>query len=143
MSEITFRRADTPDHYKMCHQLMREEQEPKQVLGFPTIMAFQDQELVGICGTHIVDDLVVAGPLILRSDKRRAFTALRLCVEYEAEMRRLGIKSFIFSAEIGSVMEEAVDRYMINMKPYAEKGSRKFYIRKIEDGQFGISPRPE
>lgn len=135
---ITYRIANTPEDFELAHTLMRNEGAPLDVLGFPTVMCFEGSELIGICGTHTDDGMIIAGPLLLRTDKRRAFTALRLADYYENTMRGLGITSFIFSAEEGSVMKEACDRYMHNMKPYAIEGDRYFYIRKLDDPQQAI-----
>jgi hypothetical protein len=137
--KIKFRRAASSADYKLAHALMRNENAPKQSLGFPTMLAFEGDKLVGILGTSIQNNMIVAGPLLLRSDKRRAFTALHLCVEYEEDLHTLGIKSYIFSAEEGGIMEEAVKRYMHGMEPYAIENGRKFYIRRLDKDQSSPS----
>ena len=138
---IEYRRASNSHDYKLCHQLMRQENIPEDKLGFPTMMAFENNELIGICATTIKNDMIIAGPLTLRSDRRRAFTALELCVKYEEDLKSLGIVSYIFSAEYGGIMQKAIDRYMHGMKPYADDGKHKFYIRRLDTDQ-SISLKP-
>lgn len=132
---IEFRRAATQQDYKLAHALMRAEKAPKQSLGFPTMLAFDGDQLVGILGTMIQRNMIVAGPLLVRSDKRRAFTALQLCVKYEEDLTSLGIRTYLFSAEEGGIMEEAVKRYMHGMEPYAVENGRKWYIRRLDQDQ--------
>lgn len=132
---IQYRRASTSYDYKLAHQLMRGEGVPEDRLGFPTMLAFENEELIGMCATTIKNNLIVAGPLTLRSDRRRAFTALELCVKYEEDLKSLGIVSYIFSAEYGGIMQKAIDRYMDGMKPYADDGKHKFYIRRLDQDQ--------
>jgi hypothetical protein len=132
---IEYRRALNSHDYKLCHELMRMENIPKDTLGFPTMMAFEDGELIGMCATTIKNEMIVAGPLTVRSDRRRAFTALQLCVKYEEDLKSLGIVSYIFSAEYGGIMQKAIDRYMHGMKPYADDGKHKFYIRRLDTDQ--------
>jgi hypothetical protein len=130
-----YRRASSSHDYKLAHQLMRAENIPEDTLGFPTMLAFEGDDLIGMCATTIKNNMIVAGPLTLRSDRRRAFTALELCVKYEEDLKALGIVSYIFSAEYGSITEKAVQRYMHGMEPYADDGQRKFYIRRLDRDQ--------
>lgn len=132
---IEYRRAANSHDYKLAHELMRREGVPKDTLGFPTMLAFEDGELIGMCATTIKNSMIVAGPLTLRSDRRRAFTALQLCVKYEEDLKSLGIISYIFSAEYGGIMQKAIDRYMAGMKPYADDGKNRFYIRRLDRDQ--------
>lgn len=131
-----YRIAKKAMDYEECYNLMREEGVPDSVsVGFPTLIASEEGKIIGFCATNVVDNMVVAGPLLLRSDRRRAFTALELCVRYEEELRRIGIVSYIFSAERGGIMEEAVKRYMHGMEPYAEDDTHKYYIRRLTQDQ--------
>lgn len=132
---IQYKRASSSYDYKLAHQLMRAEGVPEDRLGFPTMLAFENDELIGMCATTIKNNMIVAGPLTLRSDRRRAFTALELCVKYEEDLKTLGIVSYIFSAEYGGIMQKAIDRYMHGMEPYADDGKHKFYIRRLDRDQ--------
>lgn len=132
---IKYRRATERKDYAMAEALAGNEGIAYTELGFPTLLAFDGKKLIGFCTTRVVDNMVVAGPLLLKSDRKRAFTALELCVRYEEELRSLGITSYIFSAEKGSVMEEAVNRYMHGMEAYAEDEDNKFYVRRLDQDQ--------
>ena len=123
--------ASNPSHYKDAHALMRKEGMLKEVLGFPTILAYEGEELIGFIGTAIKDGMIIAGPLLIRSDMRRPITALRLVEAYENAMRNMGIKTFIFNADDDSVIHEAVRRYVPDMQPYASAMGKHFFIRRL------------
>lgn len=134
---MIFRVASNPGDYNNAHSLMQAEGIPKVRLGFPTLLAIEDGtwKLVGILGTRIEKKMVIAGPLVLRSDQRRIFTAIRLAEAYEMSMRNLGIKSFIFYGEAGGLLERAINRYYPHMEPYAVRGENKFWIWRSADGR--------
>jgi hypothetical protein len=125
--------ASTPGHYQAVHRFLREEGvEEKQHLAFPTIMAFDaDDDLVGVCGTRIVDKMILAGPLMVRTDYRRLFTILRLCEAYEAAMSQIGVSTFILSVEHGSILQRGMERYFPDEKPYATEGNYDYYAWKV------------
>jgi hypothetical protein len=75
--------------------------------------------------------MVVAGPLVLRSDRRRTFLALRLSEMYEQVMRELGMKSFILACEPGSLTHQAIQRYLPDLQPYATTEKELFYVRRL------------
>lgn len=102
--------AQNPGDYQAAHALLRQEKFTKQVLGFPTIMAWEGKELIGFCGTRIHKQMIMAGPLVVRTDRRRLFTIMRLCEAYESAMGNLGITTFIIGAEIGSILSRGIQR---------------------------------
>lgn len=133
---MNFLMASEPKDYEMCQALMEEAGIPK-VWGliFPTVMAFQDRKLVGFLSTRIEDKMIIAGPLVLKSDRRRIFTALRLAEAYESSMRTLGIKTFIFAGEAGGVLDRAIKRYYPHAVPYAvNEDGMKFWTWRIDNG---------
>lgn len=123
--------AASPGHYQAAHRLLREEGVEKQVLGFPTVMAWDDDTLVGICGTRIVDRMILAGPLIVRTDRKRLFTIMRLCEAYESAMMEIGIRSFILSVENESLLHRGMNRYFPDQEPYAKDDEYSHYIWKV------------
>ena len=129
--------ASNREEYDQVHALMRKEGVLRTRLDFPTIMAMEGDNLVGSIGTRIDKKMIVAGPLVLRSDRQRIFTALRLAEAYEMAMRNLNIKSFIFYGEADGLLVRAIQRYYPHVTPYSVVGSNNFYIWKINDGWRG------
>src|SRR5262245_22423375 len=130
---LTFTVASSPGHYGAAHQLMRSEGvEQKQSLSFPTVMAWDGDALVGICGTRIVDKMILGGPLVVRTDHRRLFTIMRLCEAYEEAMKNIGIESFILSVEHGSILHRGMERYHPHLRPYATEDGSDFYVWKVK-----------
>ena len=118
----------------MAFKLLRNEGVIGETLNFPTVLALEEGEVVGILSTNIQDDaLIIAGPMVLKSDKRRPFTAMRLYELYENAMRNIGITSFLFSTNEGHIFDKVV-REKLNLEPYATKDGRNFYIRKLSYG---------
>lgn len=136
--------AKNPGDYQRVHSLLKKEGVPKQVMGFPTVMAFDDGELVGCIGTHIQKNMIIAGPLVVESSRRRVFTVMRLCEAYQLALASMGIKAFILSVEIGSLLDRGIGRYYPDAKPYAVEGNRKFYawrtLHGLESERSGSLP---
>jgi len=139
-----YRVATNPGDYQFAHALMRAEGVvEKQKITFPTILAYDDDnKVVGMLGTRIINRMIVAGPLILRGDQRRSFTAMRLFEFYENAMKNMGIKSFIFSTEIGHIFDKVV-REKLELQPYAVDDGQNWYIRKLDYEHQSQGPRAE
>jgi len=131
---VTLSIAKTPGDYQMAHVLMRKEGVLKTKLGFPTVLAMHEGQLIGMLGTHIQKKMIVAGPLTLKSDQWRWRTAIRLIEAYETVMTNLKIKSFIFYSETDGVLTRGIERYYPYITPYAMRDGYNFYIWRIEDG---------
>jgi hypothetical protein len=132
----TFRVASSTEDYDVCNELLRKVGEPRILgLSFPTIMAYDAEELIGFVGTRIEKQMIIAGPLTMNSDRQRVFTAIRLAEAYESAMRNLGITRFIFCAQTGGLIDKAIKRYYPSMQPYAMRDGNAFYIWSIEDGR--------
>lgn len=129
----SYRIAQSDSDYDECRRLMRASGIIDNELGFPTLMADDEKGLLGFIATTPRSDMVLAGPLVMRQDKRRPLTALRLAQMYEMSLRNLGITSFIFYAdEKDSVFVKAMDRYFPEVRPYAKSGSTLFYSWHID-----------
>jgi hypothetical protein len=103
-----------------------------QEMVFPTVMAWDGDEVVGFIATTPNPDMVVAGPMVMRSGKRRVFTALRLIELYEQVMGTLGMKSIIFSAhETDSFIAQGIKKWFPQMQPYAKNGQWLYYTWKL------------
>lgn len=128
----TFRVATHAGDYRACRALAAAENMPANRLSFPTIMGFEGAELTGFLATDTSQDMVVAGPLVIKSGGRRPRLALKLAENYELAMRNLGIKSFIMAVQPNSTMAKAVERYGFDMTKYGEKDGWLFYLRRLE-----------
>lgn len=126
---MRYRLAEGATDYTLCKELIAAEGFPEQDLTFPTVMALDDDgEVIGLLATTPDPNMVLAGPLVLRHDKRRPFTALQIIQLYEMTMRGLGIESVIFHAVKDSFLTNGISRYFPNIRPYAEDGEDQFYI---------------
>lgn len=131
---MRYKVAESDDDYKHIKALMLNEGFDDQEVGFPTIMALDGEDLIGFIATTPRPDMVLGGPLVMRQDKMRVFTAVRLVELYENAMRNLGIKSIIFCAdEMDSPFAKGVARWFPDVKPYAKHGSLLMYNWNIGD----------
>jgi len=120
--------AEVENDFAAAASLLRNEGLPDQELGFPTILAFDEEKLVGFIATTPKADMVLCGPLVMRSGERHMFTAIKLITLYEQVMLKLGIKSIIFWAdENDSMVAKGVKRWFPKATPYAKVGSNLFY----------------
>jgi hypothetical protein len=127
---IGYKIAVTPADFHQAHALMREEGVPEQSLGFPTVMALEDDEIIGIIGTDIQNDMILAGPLVVKSDRKRIMSAIKMVEMYEMALRAVKISTFIFYVEEGSFLDKMIARYS-EYQPYAVQGTKKFFIRRL------------
>lgn len=115
-----YRIADTAEDYKKARRFLESERGAVERLTFPTILATQDKELVGVMGTHLNMQLkvAIAGPLIVKSDRLRMFTIIRLVENYEAVMRSCGLSSFLFRVDLDNWKWIDKIKNVLNMEPY-------------------------
>lgn len=129
-----YRVAESEADYDMCRKMMREE----GILGdisFPTIMAIDNEELVGFLATRPVDDMIYAAPLMVRADRRRGFTLIRLIEHYRTVMRNLGITSVIINVDSeNSMVGKGLQRWFPEMTPYARTEEGEFFVWRIDHG---------
>lgn len=133
-----YRLAASGADYAKAHELVRAEGLPDHELSYPTILAVKDGELTGLLSTHIQKNMIIAGPMVLRSGAPRYWTLIRLIETYENVMRSAGISAFVFSVDEATSAKwlEKVDWF--GLKPYADQDGRKFYVRNL-DGHEGRS----
>lgn len=135
MAEAIIVIADGERHLEAARNLMRAEGvEPPDKLEFPTLLAFDpnSKELVGVLGTFHQDEMIWCGPLVLEGTYPRYRTALQLCSEYEQNMRKMGVKSFVLWVDEGNIIDQSIKRYIPDgVELYATEGQRKFYIRRL------------
>lgn len=127
----TYKIAENSADYKKVHALIKSEGVEDAQLSFPTIMALEDDEVVGCLGTDTQQSMIIAGPLVLKSDKKRTFTIIRLVEAYEACMRHMGIKSFIFSAELKNEKWLTYIDEVLGFEPYYKDNERAWFIVKL------------
>lgn len=126
-----YRLAASPRDYAAAHDLIKAEGLPEHRLSFPTFMAWKDNELTGVLSTHIYNNMIIAGPLVLKNGQARYWTLIRLIENYERVMRHMRITSFIFSVDEKAKewLDKIAKTYAI--EPYAHQDGRFFYERKL------------
>jgi hypothetical protein len=123
-----YKMAQTENDFKAAKHLMKMEGEKPQELTFPTILAFDDENLVGFIATTPRRDMVLGGPMVIRHDKASPLVAARLAILYQKVLWASGIKWVIFYAdELSSPFGRGMKRLFPHIKPYAKKGSVMFY----------------
>lgn len=134
---MQYRVAETNDEYAMCKRLLAATGGDAQELGFPTIMAMDDEKLVGFIATTPRTDMVLAGPLVM--DEAHGAAPLifaQLARLYETAMQNIGITSFIFyTDERDSPIGRAMTAMFSHIPPYAKVGTRLFYNWKTKEGR--------
>lgn len=129
---MKYKIAETPGDFASIDAMMKASGFAVEPIKFPTIMAADDEGLVGFIATIDKPDMVLAGPLVLRQDRRHVFTALRLITLYDQVMQSLGMKSIIFYAdERDSFLVKGIKRWFPNVTPYSKKGTNLFYTWNI------------
>lgn len=78
-----------------CYQLEQAQFGKAWPLGFPTIVAERNGEIIGLFSTNIECDWAhMAGPLVLK--RPSAIVAMRLIEFYEFALRQLNLPSYVF-----------------------------------------------
>lgn len=120
--------AETETDYKAAKHLMNQLGETPQDLVYPTILAFDEQKLVGFIATTPDPDMVLGGPLVMSPHKNAPFTTARLATLYQKVLLATGVTRIVFYAdETTSPFGRAMKRLFPNIEPYAKKGSVMFY----------------
>lgn len=130
-----YRIAENGADYRKAHELIKAEGEEGEFqLSFPTLLALDEGECVGVLGTNITQNYILAGPLVLKSDKKRTFTIIRLVELYDATMRTAGIRSFIFATDLkNKKWLEYIDN-VLHLTPYSYKDGKAWFIRNLKEG---------
>lgn len=128
----SYKIAENAAEYKKAHGLIKAEGVVDMPLAFPTILAMDGEDVVGVLGTDVSSGYIVAGPLVLKSDKKRSFTIIRLVDAYDHAMRLAGVKSFIFSASLeNKKWLDYIDK-VLGFTPYSYSDGRAWFVRKLE-----------
>lgn len=123
-----YKMAETDNDWAAAYKLLRSEGAMEQELGVPTILAFNDEKLIGFIATTPNPDMIVGGPLVLCEHEGAPFTAARLAILYQKVLLAMGVERIIFSAdEVSSPFGRGMKRLFPNIEPYAKKGTMMFY----------------
>ncbi|MGI9489171.1 MAG: hypothetical protein ACR2RF_25450 [Geminicoccaceae bacterium] len=102
-------------------------------MAFPTVMAFDDGQLVGFMATLPSKDAVMTGPLVVKEGRNRGWVALRLFDAYEGILRWFGVTKYLIPVgkSSGSLVD-AVGR-LLEQKPFAEDNDDMWFVRELKD----------
>lgn len=126
----SYRLARNPGDYSGAQELARKEGFVKSKMTFPTILAMDKDGIVGVLATRIENEMIVAGPMVVKSDRRRPRTVMRLAELYDIAMKGMGITSYIFHTEVDSIMDQTVRKLEL-AEQYAGDGKNNFWIRRL------------
>lgn len=90
-----YRVAHSATDFTRAHRMMKAEGLMPVTLTFPTILAETDDGLLAFLGTIPHKDMILCGPLVVRSDKPRPQTVLRLIEAYDGIMRAAGVSTYM------------------------------------------------
>lgn len=93
--------------------------------AYPTIIAEKSGKVIASLATIMREEAIIAGPLVVRQDQPHRRTVVRLIDAYDAVMRLLGVKAYVFEAS--GKLKELVQK--IGMKPFATNEDGTFFIR--------------
>ena len=125
--------AKSANDYKAVRALMLAEGQQVQAVTFPTILAFDDERLIGFIATTPDPDMVLGGPVVLAPGKQAPFVAARLAKLYQQVLLSMGVKHIVFYAdENTSPFGRGMKRMFPHIEPYAKKGSVMFYNWPLE-----------
>ena len=123
-------REASPKDQSDVNKLLRSFGFPEQDVLWPTILAHDDDGLVGIMATTPNDQMVLAGPLVMRDDKRRPITLIRMVELYEAALGAVGVRSYIFHTRMDGPLYKHV-KTLFEIEPYASDGENAFFHRRF------------
>lgn len=126
---ILYRLAASPADYAEARALAMSEGFDAVTYKFPTVLAFEDKVIVGALGTQDNPKMIIAGPLVVRQDRPRHWTIIRLLDGYEAALRYLKMESYVFSTD-DPKMVSFVDR-LWGIKPYSQKNGTSWFIKRL------------
>lgn len=118
-----YRLATSPRDYARCHAMLREQTGSDTPLQFPTVMAFEGEELVGFLGTHPSEHAIVAGPLVMMPGKRSIFRWRRYVEAYENVLMAAGVHIYLTS------VSEKDEDYLKVLDQIVAAGGGRIYAR--------------
>ena len=132
---MLYRVAEDQGDYDLCKELADSAGYDASEIIFPTVMVFDDEDLIGFIGTLPKPDMILAGPLVMKPDRIRPFALMKLVSAYDQVMANLNVKSYVFSTKKDSGFNRGIEHFLDHMDPYAQEGDELFYVRNIEYGQ--------
>lgn len=130
-SSVTFYRlASTSADFRAAHELMRLEGMKPVEIATPTVMAFEDEELVGFFATNPRKDIILAAPMVLKSGLRK-FTALRLMEAYDSVMREVGVSTYTMFIGHEDHKSMAIMQRLPGVEWIAENADGVLYARRL------------
>jgi hypothetical protein len=114
-------------------------------LGWPTVMAIRDGDLLGFLATQKRDDAVVAGPLVIDEDTA-PLIIMRLVEAYDKIMELAGIQVYLFYLEadrprwvqiVDKIAKDAGDA--LKLLQVDDAGNR-WYERRLSYGRLESQP---
>lgn len=125
--------AENGFEYKQAHEFVKMwGVEGEFKLSFPTILAIDGDEIVGVLGTNVEHNYILAGPLVVKGDKQRFRTILRLCEMYDLAMRTAGVQSYIFCTELSNKRWLEYIDTVLGLVPYSYKDGRAWFLRDLK-----------
>lgn len=129
---IRFTVATSPEDYELSEALLEVNGFIGRKMDFPTVMAFENDELVALIPTDLSGNMVVAGPAVVKPGARHVLISVKLAEFYEDTLRSFGIKSYIVPTEAGSTVARSIERYTPHITPYAKEGNTLFFVMPLD-----------
>ena len=86
---------------------------------FPTIIAIRDKKVVGVIGTQIVNDTIVAGPFVVElPGGHNGMVPYRLVEKYFTVMRNLGITEFYAFVDKDNLAYKKMLEALLEVEPF-------------------------
>lgn len=125
--------AASPNDYRRCKALWatRPDLGEPEPIGFPTVMAHREGELIGFLGSHPNKKMLVAGPMVVKPGPSQGVTVLRLNLAYENFLRSAGIMSYYFTIPDSEAAYQKIVETVLDIKPYAHEDGLKAYRRVL------------
>lgn len=87
---------------------------------FPTIMALRDNKVIGVIGTQLINDMIIAGPFVVDTGNgHNGLVPYRLVDKYFTVMRNLGIAEFYCFVEKDNKRYKNMLEALLNIEPFS------------------------
>lgn len=126
---VVYTVAASSHDFRECHELTAELRLDKPALTFPTILAHEDGELVGFLGTIKNPNMIMAGPLVLRTPRR--FVALRLIEAYDSLMRTAGVVTYTMFVANGDPLQDMIDKLAGSYEQIGQNAEGILFARRL------------
>ena len=123
------------EDYKLCHKFLRDNGSTRKVeLGFPTVVAVRDIDIIGLISRHPSKDMVIIGTLALANGlptTAKGIITIRLVEAIEIVMRDSGIKHYWVSVDSeNEQLKSAIERAFL-IGPHSSDKKNTFYQRTL------------